>query len=91
MAVTSKERGSPTTNVTSGLRLSLLMSLELLLRDDIRDTGQSLCKHAMLVIQRGRLRERPDLRHVLLSSARSEMARRGHSTLGKCQITEEHI
>ena len=78
------------TNVTSGLRLSLFMPLERL-HDDIHDTGQSLCKHAMLVIQRGRLRERPDLRHVLLSSARSEMARRGHSTLGKCQITEEHI
>ena len=32
------------------------MPLELL-HDDIHDTGQSLCKHAKLVIQRGRLRE----------------------------------
>jgi len=36
--------------------LSLLMPLELL-HDDIHDTGQSLCKQAKLVIQRGWLRE----------------------------------
>jgi len=39
--------------VDSGLSLLILE----LLHDDIHDTRQSLCKHAMLVILRGRLRE----------------------------------